>query len=272
MEVYRRLSRFMSRLGVPPEAQGVLSAVAWVISEEFSARLDADELDTPGRWRLRAHLHALSEHTREILGGMQDVVVASEELAVTAGAHWPLPGRREWLEPAAGGGVSFAATLSEEFATYSSAGLSVTAALVATPVLQVLEIYLAASARANAYRRHDLGYDRDVIATDLHAVLTGGTLGRSKSIGGRQMATEIGDWMIERAASAIWQTLAFGVGAAWAAAGTVRTVRRVSNLPLQATGQQTPTPPPAPRPLVVVDWLRAWRGWGPEGRPALPAG
>lgn len=273
----RQVGAIADRLEVPDEAREILLGVAVVLADAYRDAWDGAAPSEPGRrrgdprglgdWR------RWKDTARRAAETLRPLLEDAERLALTAGVLWPLPTqRRRGAEPLTAGVITFAAALGEEVTTVVSSGASLASLVATIPVLEVLETYLVASARTNAYRRAELGYDVQRITADLHAGLTGSTQGHSARLGAGALLAELVDRAVHKIASRVWQAIVLGFGAAWAGMGSASRVARVAGLPVVHDATVvTPYPPESPTRQMVADTLRNRLAGRPaEALPGLP--
>ncbi len=272
-----QLGAVADRLDVPPAAREVLLGVAGVLTDAYRAAFEDATRASPGRRRLDPRalgdLRRWQGTARRAAEALRPLLADAERMALTAGVLWPLPlPQHRHAEPLTAGTLTFAAALGEEALTVASFGASLASLAATIPVLEILETYLTASARTNAYRRAGLAYDVELVTADLHAALTGTAQGQSARLGFAAVLADLVDRAIDKVASRAWQAVVLGVGAAWAGVGVAGRVARLADLPLVRDGAaEIPVSPVAPTRQAVAEVLRArleGRGDGPL--PELP--
>lgn len=273
----RQLGAVADRLDVPAEAREVLLGVAGVLTDAYRDAFEDATRARPGQRRLDPRalgdLRRWQETARRAAESLRPLLEDAERLAVTAGVLWPLPvPQHRHAEPLTAGTLTFAAALSEEALTVASLGASLASLAATIPVLEILETYLTASARANAYRRAGLAYDVELVTADLHAALTGTAQGQSARLGLAALLADLVDRAIDKVASRAWQAVVLGVGAAWAGVGVAGRVARIADLPvIRDAAVETPAPPVAPTRQAIAEVLRArLEGRRAGTRPELP--
>lgn len=274
----RQLGAIADRLKIPDEAKEILLGIAVVLAEAYRDAWEDTASADPGRRRADPRnwgdWRGWKDRATRAAEALRPLIEDAERLAITAGVLWPLPAHRyRQAEPVTAGTITFAAALSEEALTVVSFGASLAALLATIPVLEVLETYLTASARTNAYRRAELDYDVKLITADLHAGLTGSTQGNSSRLEISALVPELADWAIQKVASRVWQAIILGVGAALAGVGSAARVARVASLPvIRDDSVVTPQPPEGPSREKVADALRCRLAGRPApSLPGLPA-
>ena len=271
----RQVGAIADRLKIPEEAKEILLGIAVVLAEAYRDAWEEAASADPSRRRADPrNWREWKDRATRAAEALRPLLEDAERLAITAGVLWPLPARRyRRAEPVTAGTITFAAALGEEALTVISFGASLAALLATIPVLEVLETYLIASARTNAYRRAELAYDVKLITADLHAGLTGSTQGNSSGLEVSAVVAELVDWAIQKIASRVWQAIILGVGAALAGVGSATRVARVAGLPvIRDDTVVTPQTPEGPKREKVADALRSRLAGRPApSLPGLPA-
>jgi hypothetical protein len=156
----------------------------------------------------------------------------SQVALIVAGVYYPFPGQRSGVTTA---GLSSAGLAgAEEVIAYSSAGTAAAGAVGAAVMGELLEVYLAASARTRQYRDYGRSPSPERIVEDLAEVY--GASGRA----GRRTKIESVQWALRRLAaqtlprtgSRFFKALIPGVGIVVSGAFSVRDMRRVLAVPI----------------------------------------
>jgi hypothetical protein len=149
--------------------------------------------------------------------------------------HRPLKGDRDWKHIASGGAGGAGSAAAEEVAAFGSLGTATTVAIVAAIAGEVVETYVAASARVQQYRRAQRDPDPGVIVTDLaEAAGYGDAVGRrASSVVARDAARWFGEWLLERTTRRFLRGLVPVIGVALGGGASALSVRRVAKLPLR---------------------------------------
>jgi hypothetical protein len=156
----------------------------------------------------------------------------SQVVLIVAGVYYPFPGRRSGV--AAAGLTSAGLAGTEEVIAYTSAGTAAAGAVGAAVMGELLETYLASSARTQQYRRYGRSPSPERIVQDLAEVY--GASGRTA----RRTKIETVQWAMRRLASQtvartsgrFFKALVPGVGIVLSGAFSVRDVRRVLAVPI----------------------------------------
>ncbi|MEZ5205941.1 MAG: hypothetical protein R2690_02915 [Acidimicrobiales bacterium] len=93
------------------------------------------------------------DQVQQVLQRVASRVVHAERVLIVAAVHAPVPASAEWKHVAMAGAGGAGAAFAEELAVLGSAGTAVTVAIVAAVAGEVLETYVAASARTVQYER-----------------------------------------------------------------------------------------------------------------------
>jgi len=159
----------------------------------------------------------------------------AERVVIVAAVHHPLAGEAEWRHVAMGGAGGAAAAASEEIAAYGTMGAAATTAIVAAIAGEVLETYVAASARVQQYKRTHRSPDPGLIVTDLaEAAGYGDAVGRRASNHvARDASRWLGDALLKRTGRRFARTLVPVVGVAVGGTMSALSVRKVTKLALR---------------------------------------
>lgn len=209
------------------------------------------------------------DQVQQVLQRVASRVVHAERVLIVAAVHAPVPASAEWKHVAMAGAGGAGAAFAEELAVLGSAGTAVTVAIVAAVAGEVLETYVAASARTVQYERAHRSPDAAIVVTDLaEAGGFGNSANRRANV---RVVREAADWLgqqlIERTARRFARSLVPVVGVAIGGGTSAAGVRKVTKLPLR---------PPAKEELVrlaedlLTDPAATEEVW-PSGR-ALDAG
>lgn len=156
----------------------------------------------------------------------------SQVALIVAGVYYPFPGARSGT--AAAGLTSAGLAGAEEVIAYSSAGTAAAGAVGAAIMGELLEVYLASSARTRQYRDVGRAPSPERIVEDLAVVYGGaGRAGRRTTIETAQRAVRLlAARMLPRTSSRFFKALIPGVGIVLSGALSVRDLRRVLAVPL----------------------------------------
>jgi hypothetical protein len=159
----------------------------------------------------------------------------AERVVIVAAVHTPLKGDRDWKHVAVGGAGGASSAAAEEIAAYGTMGTATTTAIVAAIAGEVLETYVAASARVQQYHRAQRSPDPGVIVTDLaQAAGYGDAVGRrATNHVARDAAKWLGEALLERTARRFVRGLVPVVGVAIGGTMSAVSVRRVTKLALR---------------------------------------
>jgi hypothetical protein len=206
------------------------------VRDELAALWDgivADVYDeVAGLKRRRAFGRA---QVQQVLERVRTRFLQAERVVIIGAVHRPLGGDADWRHVAAGGAGGAASAVAEEIAAYGTVGTATTTAIVAAIAGEVLETYIAASARVQQYRRAGRRPDPGLIVTDLaQAAGYGDAAGRRASNRvARDAATWLGEALITRTSKRFARGLLPVVGVAIGGATSALSVRRVTNLALR---------------------------------------
>lgn len=156
----------------------------------------------------------------------------SQVALIVAGVYYPFPGARSGT--AAAGLTSAGLAGAEEVIAYSSTGTAAAGAVGAAIMGELLEVYLASSARTRQYRQVGRAPSPERIVEDLAVVYGGaGRAGRRTTIETAQRAVRmLAARMVPRTSSRFFKALIPGVGIVLSGALSARDLRRVLAVPL----------------------------------------
>lgn len=159
----------------------------------------------------------------------------AERVVIVAAVDKPLKGDADWKHVAAGGLGGAGAATAETVAAYGTMGTATTTAIVAAIAGEVLETYVAASARVHQYRRAHRSPDAGVIVTDLaEAAGYGDAIARRATNNvARDAATWLGEALLERTTRRFLRGLVPVVGIAIGGTMSALSVRKVTRLALR---------------------------------------
>ena len=206
------------------------------VRDELAALWDgivADVYDeVAGLKRRRAFGRA---QVQRVLERVRDRFLQAERVVIVGAVHRPLAGGADWRHVAAGGAGGAASAVAEEVAAYGTVGTATTTAIVAAIAGEVLETYIAASARVQQYRRAGRRPDPGLVVTDLaQAAGYGDAAGRrATNRVARDAATWLSEALLTRTARRFARGLLPVVGVAIGGTVSAISVRRVTNLPLR---------------------------------------
>jgi hypothetical protein len=132
-------------------------------------------------------------------------------------------------------GVSGTTTAAEQSMLIASATTAAALAVTTALVAELVEVYLAASARTGQYRAAHREPGPDLIAADLADAL-GGTPLSARSNGRlatQQALATLATRLLARSSRRLVQGATIGVGVAWSSGASVRTLRKVVGLEMR---------------------------------------
>jgi hypothetical protein len=175
------------------------------------------------------------DQVQRVLARVRDRFLQAERVVIVGAVHRPLAGDADWRHVAAGGAGGAASAVAEEIAAYGTVGTATTTAIVAAIAGEVLETYIAASARVQQYRRAGRRPDPGLIVTDLaQAAGYGDAAGRRASNRvARDAASWLGEALLTRTSKRFARGLLPVVGVAIGGTASAWSVRRVTNLALR---------------------------------------
>jgi hypothetical protein len=207
---------------MPPEVRATFRYV-WdgVIADVY------DELRGESR---TAHLRRAT--VKRILERVGVRLQQSQVALIVAGVHYPFPGNRSGVATAGLTSAGLAGT--EGIIAYTSAGTAAAGAVGAAIMGELLEVYLAASARTHQYERFGRSPSAERIVEDLAEVYGAeGRAGRRTSVESVQWALrQLARRTLPRTGTRFFRALVPGVGMAVSGAFSVRDVRRVLAVPV----------------------------------------
>ncbi|MCU0311799.1 MAG: hypothetical protein MUE36_12760 [Acidimicrobiales bacterium] len=159
----------------------------------------------------------------------------AQRVVIVAAVQKPLAGDADWRHIAAGGAGGAAAAAAQEVAAYGTMGAATTTAIVAAIAGEVLETYVAASARVQQYRQARRSPDTGLVITDLaEAAGYGDAMGRRASNHvARDAARWLGGALLKRTGRRFARALLPVVGVAVGGTMSALSVRKVTRLPLR---------------------------------------
>lgn len=175
----------------------------------------------------------------EILAAVADTAQQGERALIVAAVHHPLPGSATWKQATAASlGAAGSAAVSG-LAVLGTAGTGAAVALTAAVVGEVLETYVAASARTHQYRHARRAPDPALVAADLAEAL--GEPGLNDRRVDRELLARslayLARTLVPRTASRFSRGLIPVAGAVAAGGMAGRDVVRVTNLPLRSPNE-----------------------------------
>lgn len=254
---YERAAPLAARQpSLPPEVRGQLERIWNALVAELALSYDG----VP--WRQARRPSGFEERLRRL----RPLLDHAERAMVFLGTHHPVPGGRPWAHTAVAAGASGGMTAVDQLLAVGSAGAGFAAFAATAVVAELLEVYVAASARARQYERVGRSPDAALVALDLAEVWGGASLaGRSSRRRALLPAlTSLTERLVRRSVTRFTKGLVLVGGVAWAAVASGRTIHQVTARPL---------PPVDPEEAARLarqaseDWLLADPGPDP---PALP--
>lgn len=175
------------------------------------------------------------DQMQQVLQRVSHRFLQAERVVIVSAVHRPLVGDADWKHIALGGAGGAAAAAAEEVAAYGTMGTAATTAIVAAIVGEVLETYVAASARVHQYRRAHRSPDPGLVVTDLaEAAGYGDAAGRrATNHVARDAAKWLGEALVARTSRRFARGLLPVVGVAIGGATSAWSVRRVTGLDLR---------------------------------------
>jgi hypothetical protein len=175
------------------------------------------------------------EQVERVLDRVGARFLQAERVVIVAAVHRPLSGEAEWRHIAAGGASGAAAAAAEEIAAYGTMGTAATTAIVAAIAGEVLETYVASSARVQQYRRAHRSPDPGLVVTDLaEAAGYGDAVGRrATNHVARDASRWLGEALLLRTGRRFMRTLLPVAGVAVGGTMSALSIRKVTRLPLR---------------------------------------
>jgi hypothetical protein len=167
---------------------------------------------------------------RRIMQRVSDRLHRSQAALIVAGVYYPAPGSPTAHSVAAGatGGVLAGV---EEVVAYSSAGPAAATAVTAAMLAELLDTYLAASARTRQYQRWGRSPSAELIATELaRARGVDHHARRASTASMRAMLRQLGENLVARTGRRFFRGLIPAVGIAINAVSSGNDVRRIARL------------------------------------------
>jgi hypothetical protein len=200
-----------------------------------------------------------AEQVARVLARIADRVLQAQRVVIFTAVHYPLPYAGERRHVAFGAASGGAAAAVEEVAAFATAGTAATIAIAAAVVGEVLESYIAASARTGQYREQHWPADPATVVLDL-AEAAGYTeaVGRRATAALAHKAVDVlGQALLRRTASRFARGLIPVFGVAVGAGVSGWNINRVQRLALR---------PPSEEALkhVVLDYLNDPDGYARE--------
>ena len=211
---------------LPPEAREAFAAI-WddLIGDVY------DELKTARR--RDAFSKATLNRVLERVGGR---IARGQRLLIVTGVHVPVPAG-DWSHVSSAVGGSALAAGAAEVAAYGSFGAAAAVAVGAAIMGELLETYLASSARTRAYERAGRSPDAQMIADDLAASLGHDVTSRRAARESAQATLRwLGRHAIERTGSRFMRGIVPVAGVALAGGLTWRDMRRVLSVEMRPPG------------------------------------
>lgn len=169
-----------------------------------------------------------------VLGRITGQVEEASKLLIVTATHAPMASHDEWRHIGAAAVASGVSAGVNEVITVSSLGAGTAAALTTAVSSELLETYLAASARVLQYRKVGRNPTPARIAGDLALALGEG--GRFATHANRESSEMAVRWMnrklVNRVSRRFMRGLVPVAGMAWAASASARDMRKVLHLPL----------------------------------------
>lgn len=217
------------------------------------------------------------ERMAEVLGRVADTAQQGERALIVAAVHHPLPGAASWKQATVAGlGAAGSATVAGVVAV-GSAGTGAAVAVAAAVVGELLETYVAASARTHQYRQARRAPDPALVASDLAEAL--GEPGLADRRVDRELTARalafLARTLVPRASGRFARALVPVAGAVAAGGMASRDVLRVTGLPLRPPNEsevarmadELRTEPPPPDVGVLDAFAEPTRPPEGGGRP-----
>ncbi len=188
--------------------------------------------EVAGMKRRRAFSRDQVDRVLDRVGGR---FLQAERVVIVAAVRRPMAVETEWRHIAVGGAGGAASAAAEEIAAFGTMGAAATTAIVAAIAGEVLETYVAASARVQQYRQAHRSPDPGLVITDLaESAGYGDAVGRRAS---NHVARDAGRWLGEVLLTRTGRRFARGlvpvVGVAVGGTMSALSVRKVTKLPLR---------------------------------------
>jgi hypothetical protein len=208
----------------PPEVRTLMSEI-W---DGIVADVYVELVNEAAKGKKRGHFNRTT--IRRIMGRVSDRLHRSQAALIVAGVYYPAPGGPGAQAVAAGAAGGALAGI-EEVVAYTSAGPAAAAAVTAAMISELLDTYLAASARTRQYQKWGRSPSAELIATEL-ARARGAefTTNKASRASMRALLRRMGDDLVRRTGARFFRGLIPAVGIGINAVVSGRDVQRIAKL------------------------------------------